>query len=73
MVGPGTNKTPMAYDVWIGDPGTLSPSDSASSNEFSDPCLAGGTINLQAEDNERAYWATKIAANGELVGDQHLN
>ena len=73
MVGPGTNDTPKAYDVWIGNPNTLSASDSVTSNEFSDPCLAGGSVSLQAEDNERAYWATKIAANGELIGDQHLN
>ena len=73
MVGPGKNDTPKAYDVWIGNPNTLSSSDSVTSNDFSDPCLARGSVSLQAEDDERAYWTAKIAANGELIGDQHPN
>lgn len=73
MVGPGTNDAPKAFDVWVVNPDTLSSSVSTSSNDFTDPCLVGGKVNLQAEANERAFWAAKIASNSELVGDQHLN
>jgi hypothetical protein len=73
MVGPGTNNAPITYDSWINPPDKLDAGTSISGNDFTDPCLVGGAVNLQAEDAERAYWAAKIAAAGELIGDQHLN
>jgi hypothetical protein len=73
MVGPGTNGVPKAFDIWGNPPDMLDPGTSVSGNDFTDPCLVGGTVNLQAENNERAFWAAKTAAADELVGDQHSN
>ena len=73
MVGPGTNKAPKVYDVWINAADQLDPGVSVSGSDFTDPCLVGGAISLQAEDNERAYWQAKIIAASELIGDQHSN
>ena len=74
LVGQNANGAPMAYDAWVDDnPETLGLNVSGSNNDFTDPCLVAGSVNLQAEDKERAYWATKIADNGELIGDQHVN
>jgi hypothetical protein len=73
MIGPGTNGAPTVFDVWANPPDLLDPGNSVSGNDFTDPCLVGGTVNLQAEDSERTFWAAKIAAAGELIGDQHLN
>jgi hypothetical protein len=73
MVGPGANGVPEAFDVWANPPDMLDPGNSVSGNDFTDPCLVGGAVNLQAESDERAFWAAKIAASDELVGDQHLN
>lgn len=72
MVGPNQSDAPTAYDVWANAPDMLAPGNSASNNDFTDPCLTGG-VNLQAEDDEREFWAAKISAQGELIGDQHLN
>jgi hypothetical protein len=60
MVGPGTNSKPTAFDVWANPPDMLNPGNSVSGNDFTDPCLVGGTVNLQAEDAERTFWTAKI-------------
>jgi hypothetical protein len=73
MVGPGTNDAPTVFDVWANPPDMLDPGNSVGGNDFTNPCLTGGVINLQAEDAERAYWAAKISAANELIGDQHSN
>jgi hypothetical protein len=73
MVGPGTNDAPTAFDVWANPPDMLDPGNSVSGNDFTNPCLTNGSINLQAEDAERAFWAAKILAANEVIGDQHLN
>jgi hypothetical protein len=73
MVGPGTNDAPKAFDTWFNAADTTSPGSSISNNNFTDPCLAGESGNLKAEDAERAYWVAKVAAADELIGDQHLN
>ena len=73
MVGPGTDNAPKAFDSWFNAADTGSPNTSISDNDFTDPCLAGGSVNLKAEDAERAYWAAKVAGAAELIGDQHLN
>jgi hypothetical protein len=73
MVGPNSNNVPAAYDLWVNPPDKLDAGVSASGNEFTDPCLTTAGVNLQAEDNERTFWSSKIAAASELIGDQHLN
>lgn len=73
MVGPGTNNAPAPFDVSVINPTTLGTNVSTTDNDFTDPCLAAGGVNLQAENNERAYWTSKLASNAEVVGDQHLN
>jgi len=73
MVGPGTNNAPRAFDSWINAADTSSPGTSIGSNNFTDPCLAGGSVNLKAEDTERAFWTVKIAGAGQQIGDQHQN
>ena len=73
MVGPGPKSKPTAYDTWVNSSDVSDPGVSISGNNFTDPCLVGGAVNLQAEDAERAYWASKIAAADQLIGDQHSN
>jgi hypothetical protein len=69
MVGPGPNHTAIAYDSWaypgdVGDRG-----NAIDGNDFTDPCLASGGLNLAAEDAERGFWAQKISTAGEVIGD----
>lgn len=72
LVRPNASGNPMAADFW-GDPLSMTyPGDFANGNSFTDPCLDGDTVNLAAEANESAYWAAKVAAANELIGDQHL-
>jgi hypothetical protein len=73
MVGPNSNNVPTAYDLWVNPPDKSDAGVSAAGNEFTDPCLTSSGVNLQAEDAERSFWSSKIAAAGELIGDQHLN
>ncbi len=73
MVGPGSGSSAAAYDLWINYADTGDPGISTAGNDFTDPCLTAGGINLQAEENERTFWAQKITSTGELIGDQHLN
>jgi hypothetical protein len=73
MVGPGAHLVPTAFDQWVNPPDALDAGVSAAGNEFTNPCLTSSGVNLQAENTERAYWSTKIATAGELIGDQHLN
>jgi len=65
------NATPSIADYWLPSVGGIYSSDSSTDNDFTDPCFVNGTIQLQAEDSERAYWKSKLAANDELIGDQH--
>jgi hypothetical protein len=71
MVGPGTNQAPTAFNSWINPTDATDAGTAISPNDFTNPCLANGTVNLQAEATERAFWAAKIAAANELIGDQH--
>ncbi len=71
LVRPSAKGTPMAADIWANAPDMSDPGNSVNNNDFTDPCLTPGGVNLQAEDNERAYWAEKVSAAGELIGDQH--
>ncbi|MDR3504867.1 MAG: hypothetical protein P4L52_01350, partial [Acidocella sp.] len=73
MVGPNSSGQPVAFDVWVDTSDMQNPGNSVSANDFTDPCLTSSGINLQAEEDERAYWAQKTTAAGEAIGDQHLN
>jgi hypothetical protein len=73
MVGPGTNNAPQAYDFWINPTDKSAPGTSISNNDFTDPCLASGSVNLKAEEDERAFWKAKVAGAGQQIGDQHQN
>ena len=72
LVRPNVAGEPMAADFWGSALSMTYPGNSSSGNDFTNPCLAGGSLNLSAEDAERAYWAAKVSASGVLIGDQHL-
>jgi hypothetical protein len=71
LVRPNAEGDPMAADFWGSALSMTYPGNSASGNDFTDPCFVNGTLNLAAEEAERAYWAAKAAASGELIGDQN--
>jgi len=76
MAGPGPNRVPIAHDSWFNLADMNDPGDSLSENDFTDPCLSGaaaGDVNLQAEEDERAYWAAKVSSSNELIGDEHTD
>jgi hypothetical protein len=73
MVGPGSGSSATAYDLWVNSADASDPGISAAGNTFTDPCLTSGSINLQAEEDERTFWTQKVAAAAELIGDQHQN
>ena len=72
MLGPGLHRLPQVNDSWTNPPDMLDQSNSVANNGFTDPCLVGKKIDLSAEDAERNFWAAKIVAAGQLIGDQHL-
>ncbi len=71
LVRPNAEGGPMTADFWGSALSMTYPGNSAGENDFTNPCLVNGTLDLAAEDAERAYWAQKVAAAGELIGDQH--
>jgi hypothetical protein len=71
LVRPNAAGNPMDADFW-GSPLSMTyPGNASSGNDFTNPCLVNGMLNLAAEDAERAFWTQKIATAGELIGDQH--
>jgi hypothetical protein len=70
LVRPNANGNPSPGDIYA-------PSASETLNNivgpnlFEQPCVAGSTLNLAAESNERKRWLSTVAAAGELLGDQH--
>ena len=68
LVAPNSSGQPRAVDV---ADTVLGGTNSVTPNKFTDPCLVSASINLAAEDAERAYWKSKLAVNGETLGDQH--
>jgi len=68
MVGPSATGTGKAYDVWVNPNDANDPGISASNNNFTDPCLVNGKVNLHAEDEERARWKAKLEKARETVG-----
>ncbi len=73
MVGPNAGNQPAVFDTWVNATDMQNPGNSVAGNDFTDPCMASNGVNLQAEQAERTYWATKIAQADEVIGDQHLN
>jgi hypothetical protein len=71
LVRLGSSGTAVASDAWGSAASLTYPGNSMSGNSFTDPCLANGQLNSAAEDAERAYWTSKVAAAGEAIGDQH--
>jgi hypothetical protein len=71
LVRPNSSGAPMAADAWASGLSGAYPGNSMAGNDFTDPCLVNGQLNLAAEDAERNYWATKVANAGEQIGDQH--
>jgi hypothetical protein len=71
LVRPNAEGNPMDADFWGSSLSMTYPGNASSGNDFTNPCLVNGKLNLAAEDAERAYWAQKIAAADELIGDQH--
>jgi hypothetical protein len=71
LVRPSANGNPMAADFWGSAASMTYPGDASSGNDFTNPCLANGQLNLAAEDAERAAWTANATAAGELIGDQH--
>ncbi len=71
LVKPGNTGQPVTGDIYARTP-DLNGTDEYMDNDFTDPCLADGKINLGAEDVERAYWTAKLAAAHITLGDQHL-
>ncbi len=72
FVRPSSSGQPMAADSWASSLSVTYPGNSMSGNQFTDPCLANGRLNPAAEDAERAWWTAKVAAAGQLIGDQHI-
>lgn len=73
MVNPGASNSPIAHDLWVNPTDAKRAGVSSAGNNFTDPCLTSGGIDLQAEEEERTLWAQKIDSNTQLIGDQHLN
>ena len=71
MVAPGPNHQPRAADAWLGPGSPPDASNAIRDNQFTDPCLVGGKVNLRAEDEERARWKEKLAKARETVGAGH--
>ena len=71
LVRPAANGTPAAADFWGSATSMTYPGNAATNNDFTNPCLANGQLNLAAEDAERAYWAAKVAQAQQQIGDQH--
>jgi hypothetical protein len=63
----------MIADFWADATSMTYPGNSVSENDFTDPCLSGGTLDLAAESAEAAYWTQKVSAANQVIGDQHLS
>ena len=70
VVRPDAQGKPMIADLYVRAP-DLNASDQSSGNPFNDPCFVNGSLHLQAEEDERTLWRTKLAAANITPGDQH--
>lgn len=68
MVAPAHGGGTRAANAWMNRDGDSDASNSMDGNNFTDPCLVNGKVNLGAEDAERARWKAKLAAAGQRVG-----
>lgn len=73
LVRPNSESGPMIADFWADATSMTYPGNSVSENDFTDPCLSGGTLDLAAESAEAAYWTQKVSAANQVIGDQHLS
>lgn len=71
LVRPRSDGEPEIADLYTEAKSMAYPGNSASDNDFSNPCWTGGALDLGAEDAERAYWKQKVVEEDELIGDQH--
>ncbi len=68
LISPDTNGVPVVSDGGIvGNVGN----STNGGNMFTDPCLVNGSLNIAAEDTERAFWSNKLVTNNITLGDQH--
>jgi hypothetical protein len=68
MAAPTSSGKLRAVDAWRSPDNNPDASNTIRDSHFTDPCMVGGKPNLQAEDQERAAWAAKLAAAHETVG-----
>lgn len=70
MLKPDSENLPVTGDIWART-SDLDATDSYKGNNFNDPCLVNSAVNPGAEDAERSFWLTKLAAHGITPGDLH--
>lgn len=70
MVRPSDTGAPEVADIWSRS-SDLNATDTLGPNQFTDPCLVNGQLNLNAEATERAYWQTKLKAARISPGTMH--
>ena len=71
MLKQNASGQPVTGDIYART-SDLDVTDTYTENNFGDPCLMDGKVNLSAEDDERAYWVNKLIAHGISPGDRHL-
>ncbi len=71
LVIPNTAGKPVPSDTITNPVDLLTPANNVSGNLFTDPCVMMGSLNVGAEDAERAAWPAKLTAHAQTVGDQH--
>ena len=71
MVVPDGNGTAVVSNTFA-IPSDLLPNNSISGNLFTNPCFQVGSLELQAEQDERAYWGSKLNSQAEAPGDPRV-
>ena len=61
MLRPSSTGAVEVADLWAAT-SQLNATDTLGPNQFTDPCLVNGQVNLGAEDAERSFWQSKLAA-----------
>ncbi len=70
LVRPNGNAAYQIADSWAYPP-SVTNGNTLGPDNFTDPCIVNGAVNLAAENTERNTWAGKVAAAGQVLGDQH--
>jgi hypothetical protein len=69
LVKPGASGTPSINNIWT--PAVSATLDNmVGTNNFTNPCMAGGDTTLDAETAEYEAWVGKLANAGETIGSQ---